>query len=91
MMLLFLEILLTGSHKLSGEVITIRNMAPINLIVYSPETEEGQTELAKQIANLHAAAVTQHIKLLNCPTNQKLALLEAVLNTVKERSREQTF
>ena len=89
-MLLFLEILLTGSHKLSGGVITIRNMAPINLIVYSPETEEGKTELAKQIADLHAAAVTHHIKSLTCPTSQKLALLEAVLNTIKERSREQT-
>ena len=61
-------------------------MAPINLIVYDPKTEEGQIELAKRVSDVHAAAVTQRIKSLNCPTSQKLALLEADVNfkVVKE-------
>ena len=72
------------------EVTVIRIMAPINLIVYYPKTEEGQLELAKRVSDVHAAAVTQRIKSLNCPTSQKLELLDAVIETVQERSREQT-
>ena len=47
-------------------------------------------ELAKQVSDVHAAAVIQRIKSLNCPTRQKLGLLDAVIESVKERSREQT-
>ena len=72
------------------EVSVIRSMAAINLIVYHPKTEEGQTELARRVSDVHAAAVTQRINSLSCPTNQKLALLDAVIETAKEKSREQT-
>ena len=72
------------------EVIVIRKMAPINLIVYYPKTEEGKEELARRISDVHAAAVNQRLKSLNCPTNQKLDLLEAVIETTKQKSREQT-
>ena len=75
------------SGQAPKEVTVIRSMAPINLIVYYPKTEEGQIELAKRVSDVHAAAV---IKSLNCPTSQKLELLDAVIETVKERSREQT-
>ena len=78
------------SGQAPKEVTVIRSMVPINLIVYYPKTEEGQMELAKRVSDVHAAAVTQRIKSLNCPTCQKLALLDAVIETVKERSREQT-
>lgn len=78
------------SGQAPKEVTVIRSMAPINLIVYYPKTEEGQMELAKRVSDVHAAAVTQRIKSLNCPTSQKLELLDTVIETVKERSREQT-
>ena len=65
-------------------------MAPINLIVYSPKNEAGKIELEKRVSDVHAAAVTQRIKSLNCPTSQKLELLNAVIETVKGRSRERT-
>jgi len=71
-------------------VTVIRKIAPIDLVVYYPKTEEGQMELSKQVSDVHAAAVIQRIKSLNCPTRQKLGLLDAVIETVKERSREQT-
>ena len=64
-------------------------MAPVNLIVYYPKTEEGQLELAKRVSDVHADVVTRRIKSLNCPTSQKLELLDAVIDTVKKRSREQ--
>ena len=72
------------------EVSVIRNMAPINLIVYHPKTAEGRNLLAKRVSDAHASAVIQRIKSLNCPTSQKLALLDAVIKTAKERSKEQT-
>ena len=78
------------SGQAPKEVPVIRSMAPINLIVYYPKTEEGQIELAKRVSDVHAAAVTQRIKSLNCSTCQKLELLDAVIETVKGRSREQT-
>ena len=72
------------SGQAPKEVTVIRSMVPINLIVYYPKTEEGQLELAKRVSDVHATAVTQRIKSLNCPTSQKLELLDAVIETVKE-------
>lgn len=71
-------------------MIVIRKMAPIEVVVYYPKTREGQEELAKRAAEVHASAVVHKINLLNCPTNQKLELLDAVINTVKKRIREQS-
>lgn len=68
----------------------IRTMAPVNLIVHHPETEEGKTELARRVSEVHAGAVTQRLKSLNCPTSQKLDLLNAVIETARAKSREQT-
>ncbi len=68
----------------------IRKMAPVNVIVYYPKTEEGKDDLARRVADVHASTVTQRIKSLNCPDRQKLELLNAVIETVKEQSREQT-
>ena len=76
------------SGQVPKEVTVIRNMAPVNLIVYYPKTEAGKEELARRVSDVHAAAVTQRIKSLNCPTTQKLELLDAVIETVKARSRE---
>lgn len=72
------------------EVTVIRSMAPIHLTVYYPKNAEGQIELAKRVSDVHAASVNQRLKSLKCPTSQKLELLAAVIETVKERSREQT-
>lgn len=72
-------------HK---EVGHIRSMAPVNVIVYYPNTKAGTEALAKRVSDIHAAAVNQRIKSLNCPTSQKLELLNAVIQTIKNRSRE---
>lgn len=72
------------------EVTVIRKMAPVNVIVYYPKTEAGKDELARRVADVHASTVTQRIKSLNCPERQKLELLDAVIETAKEQSREQT-
>lgn len=61
----------------------MRMPVPINIIVYPPETETGKLELAGRVASIHADAVTNRIKELNCPKQQKLALLESVIDTAK--------
>ena len=68
----------------------IRKSAPINIVVHYPKTEAGIAELARRVAEVHADVVNYKLKQLNCPTSQKIELLEAVIETVKERSKEQT-
>lgn len=70
------------------EVTVIRKMAPIHVIVYYPKTEAGKEELARRVSDVHATAVNQRLKSLNCPTSQKLELLDAVIETKKTESRE---
>ena len=70
------------------EVTAIRKKAPIQVIVYYPKTEAGKEELARRVSDVHATAVNQRLKSLNCPTSQKLELLDAVIETKKKESRE---
>ena len=65
-----------------------RKIAPVNVIFHYPTTEEGKYELAKQISIIHADAVIQYIKNLNCPHEQKLKLLDAVIETAKKQESE---
>ena len=68
-----------------------RKSAPINVIVHYPKTEEGKRELAERVAGVHADMVNQHIKKLNCPSEQKVQLLDAVIKSASiEKAGEQT-
>ena len=68
-----------------------RKSAPINVIVHYPKTIEGQRELAERVAGVHADMVNQHIKKLNCPSDQKAQLLDAVIKSASvEKAGEQT-
>ena len=67
----------------------MRKREPIHLIVHHPTTESGKLELAQRVALVHANAVSQRLKALNCPEAQKLALLDAVIDTTRKRIREQ--
>ena len=67
-----------------------RKSAPVNVIVHYPKTEEGKRELAERVANVHASLVNQHIKKLNCPSEQKVQLLDAVIKSTSiEKAGEQ--
>ena len=68
-----------------------RKSAPINVIVHYPKTIEGQRELAERVAGVHASFVNQHIKKLNCPSDQKVQLLDAVIESSSmKKAGEQT-
>lgn len=73
--------------KQSEEVCHIRTSAPIQIIMYYPETEEGKRKLQQRVADVHADLVVSRIQKLNCPTEQKLELLDAVIQTA---AREKT-
>ena len=47
--------------------------------------------MAERVAGVHAAIVNQHIKKLNCPSDQKVQLLDAVIKSASiEKAGEQT-
>ncbi len=58
----------------------------INIIVHYPKTEEGKRELAKRVSGVHADTVNQYIKNLTCPSEQKEKLLDAVIDTAKQKN-----
>ena len=70
----------------------MRTFAPINIIVHYPKEEEGWRELKRRVAGVHADMVNQHIKKLNCPSDQKVQLLDAVIKSASiEKAGEQTL
>lgn len=62
----------------------MKKSAPIQIIVYAPHTEEGRRELARRAAFVHADAVNGQLRRLDCPAGQKLRLLNAVIEAVKD-------
>lgn len=71
-------------HK---EVRPIKTSAPIHLVVHEPQTPEGRHELAVRVAHAHADLVCHHLEGLSCPAEQKLALLDAVIASVKAQEK----
>lgn len=62
---------------------------PITLKMYLPRMPEGRAELANRIAMVHADAAVRRIQGLNCPTSQKLALLDALIQTARSRQTKE--
>lgn len=59
------------------------------MIVHYPKTDAGKEELARRVATVHAESVIAKVNRLNCPTKQKLELVDAVIDTVKCKQKEQ--
>ena len=62
----------------------MKKAAPINIIVHYPKTEEGWRELRRRMAIVHADAVLNSVQKLNCPTWQKIKLVEAIIEDAKK-------
>ena len=72
----------------------MKKAAPINIIVHYPTTEEGWRELRRRMAIVHADAVLNSVQKLNCPTWQKIKLVEAIIEDAKkeiESEKEETY
>ena len=59
----------------------------LNIVVHMPTSESGKRELAQRVSDVHARAVNHRLKSLNCPEQQKLALLNAIIETKKEKNK----
>ena len=69
----------------------MRKSAPIEVVVHYPKTKEGWDELGKRVATAHANYVIEKIDRLNCPTWQKLELLQAVIDTTKGTYKPKSY
>ena len=65
----------------------MKKAAPINIIVHYPTTEEGWRELRRRMAIVHADAVLNSVQKLNCPTWQKIKLIDAIIEDVKKEAK----
>ncbi|MBO4562125.1 MAG: hypothetical protein J5772_00775 [Clostridia bacterium] len=65
-------------------VIVISRVNRINVIVYLPETAEGQREIERRIARVHADAVVKGVDGLDCTTEQKLQLFDSIIRSTKQ-------
>lgn len=62
----------------------------IEVVVYYPKTEEGKRELAQRVATAHADAVKSCLRRLECPSQQKAALLDAIIEDAKARTAQKS-
>ena len=56
----------------------------LEIIVHYPETAEKQAIFDARVAKFHAEFVAQYVEKLNCPTEQKLQLIDAIAQTILE-------
>ncbi len=59
----------------------------MQVIVHYPTTAKGRRELEERVAIAHAEAILYLVQNLSCSKEQKLALLQAVIDTYTERSK----
>ena len=55
---------------------------PINVIIYYPTTEKSKKELANRVSGVHADLIQQFIQKLNCSSNQKVQLIDNIINSI---------
>lgn len=56
----------------------------IEVILHFPKSQKMKDELAKRVATIHAQAILTSVEQQDCPTDQKIALIEAVQKLVRE-------
>ena len=66
----------------------MRKAAPIKLRVYCPADEQGRQMLAQRVSEVHADVVKAGIEELECPLEQKLALVDAILADMRSGTEQ---
>ena len=56
----------------------------MEVIIHLPHSKEGQDELAKRVATVHAQLIYNYISRLECSTEQKVALLDAIQENIHD-------
>lgn len=65
----------------------MRKDNPVSLTLLHPRTEKGKQELARRVAGIHAEDVLHRLSTMNCPADQKTAILGKVIRII-EQNRE---
>ena len=58
--------------------------------MHYPKTSKKQTEIMKMVAKVHAQHVEYYVNNLECSTEQKVKLIEAIAQSIHERSCDKT-
>lgn len=56
----------------------------IEVIVYFPHSLQGQAELSRRVADVHAQIIYTYILRLDCPVDQKTAILDAIQSGIRD-------
>jgi hypothetical protein len=57
----------------------------MEVIIHLPRSKECQEELAKRVATVHAQLIYNYISRLECSTEQKVALLDAIQENIHDK------
>ena len=61
----------------------------MGVIIHLPRSKEGQEELAKRVATVHAQLIYNYISRLECSTEQKVALLDAIQENIHDEIKKE--
>lgn len=61
----------------------------IEVIVHFPNSKQGQEELAKRVATVHAQMIHSYISRLEYPTEQKVALLDVIQKNIRAEIKKE--
>jgi len=50
-----------------------------HIVIHPPQTEDGNAELKRRLAQLHAESVLRYVNHLKCPVAQKRELVNLIL------------
>ena len=76
-------------HFRRKEALPIPKPNPVRIVVHYPKPAEGRRTLAQRMAGVHADWVCEKLKKMNCPADQKVQLLNAVVDTAKRKTLDQ--
>ena len=60
----------------------------MEVIIHLPRSKEGQEELAKRVATVHAQLIYNYISRLECSTEQKVAPLDAIQENIHDEIKK---
>ena len=60
----------------------------VKIIIHYPKTTEKQAEFDALVAKFHAEYVVHYIENLNCPRDQQLRLIDAIVQTILNGAEE---
>lgn len=61
----------------------------MEVIIRLPHSKGGQKELAKRVATVHAQLIHGYISRMDCPSEQKIALLDAIQKNIHEEIKKE--